>query len=546
MPERVSWEALDVPMFPIDHGYERLIQASSSSWVKVIPPDEFHSLLEHCEQADYLLLVDPARWPVGAPDLGAILHDCFDYRAATHVVVVEADSEQTRERVERDQAGQVRRVQRLYNGVNWPEVANNRTLLSIIPAQTLDGICFTSLAQLRRALSARGVLSRDVPLALDAVDLTDPGGILALNEAVVGRDVARNSQAGFHRARQGLLVGRGCVVDPSATIVGPVILHNQVTIESGVTIVGPAVVGAGSLIRQDAIIAQSTLARGTTVASGATIRHRVASGSCSGAPPDTEQASDASPFGITVPNGRSVTQSGDLAPTGASQPTRRVQLAVKRAMDVVCSLLALLVLSPLLIATAILIKLESPGPVFFVHRRERKGGKEFPCLKFRTMATGAHRQQQELYKRSEVDGPQFKMRDDPRVTGVGRWLRGRNIDELPQLINVLLGHMSLVGPRPSPFRENQICVPWRRARLSVRPGITGMWQICRSTKPEAGGFHEWIFYDIAYVRHFSIWLDLKILLATLITRGGRWSVPVSWLVRNGSDYGGYDQQAVPA
>ena len=135
-----------------------------------------------------------------------------------------------------------------------------------------------------------------------------------------------------------------------------------------------------------------------------------------------------------------------------------------------------------------------------------------------------------MYKNSEVDGPQFKMRDDPRVTRLGRILRNTNIDELPQLFNVVLGDMSLVGPRPSPFRENQICVPWRRARLSVRPGITGLWQVCRDEDRLKGDFHEWIFYDVTYVRHFSIALDVKILVATVLTMGGRRSVALSRLL----------------
>jgi lipopolysaccharide/colanic/teichoic acid biosynthesis glycosyltransferase len=178
---------------------------------------------------------------------------------------------------------------------------------------------------------------------------------------------------------------------------------------------------------------------------------------------------------------------------------------------------------------AILIKLDSRGPVLFSHRRERHGGSEFPCWKFRTMVADAHAQQRELYRQNEVDGPQFKLRHDPRVTRVGRYLRMTNMDELPQLVNVLVGHMSLVGPRPSPFRENQICVSWRRARLSVRPGITGLWQICRDERC-GGDFHQWIYYDLMYVRHFSLWLDAKLLAATLLTLGGRWTVPLSWIV----------------
>jgi lipopolysaccharide/colanic/teichoic acid biosynthesis glycosyltransferase len=145
------------------------------------------------------------------------------------------------------------------------------------------------------------------------------------------------------------------------------------------------------------------------------------------------------------------------------------------------------------------------------------------------MRVGAHAAQRDLAAANQVDGPQFKMRVDPRVTRVGKWLRKTNLDELPQLVNVALGHMSLVGPRPSPFRENQTCVPWRDARLSVRPGITGLWQVCRHDR-EAGDFHQWIYYDIQYIRHQSLLVDLKILLATLWTGGGRTHVPLSWIV----------------
>jgi lipopolysaccharide/colanic/teichoic acid biosynthesis glycosyltransferase len=145
------------------------------------------------------------------------------------------------------------------------------------------------------------------------------------------------------------------------------------------------------------------------------------------------------------------------------------------------------------------------------------------------MFQGADAQQRQLYPSNQVDGPQFKLDDDPRVTRVGRWLRSISFDELPQLINVLRGEMSIVGPRPSPFRENQTCVPWRVGRLSVRPGITGLWQVCRHDR-KAGDFHQWIYYDLLYVRHVSPALDFKILLATVLTRGGRRPVPLSWML----------------
>lgn len=212
---------------------------------------------------------------------------------------------------------------------------------------------------------------------------------------------------------------------------------------------------------------------------------------------------------------------------------RRIYPTVKLVVEVAAALVSLLVLAPLFMVIAILIKLDSPGPVFFLDRREGKGGKIFNCIKFRTMFRDAHLVQRSLYTVSDVDGPQFKLANDPRITRIGRWLRLTNLDELPQLINVVLGQMSLVGPRPSPFRENQICIPWRRARLSVRPGITGMWQVCRHDREEAD-FHQWIAYDIAYVRNQSLMVDLRILAATILTLGGRWSVSESWLLGRGS------------
>ena len=193
------------------------------------------------------------------------------------------------------------------------------------------------------------------------------------------------------------------------------------------------------------------------------------------------------------------------------------------------ALCGLLVLSPVLLAVALLIKMTSAGPVLFGHEREGRGGKAFRCWKFRTMSHRAHAQQRQLYAQNQVDGPQFKLSQDPRITRIGHVLRRTNIDELPQLLNVALGDMSLIGPRPSPFRENQICVPWRRARLSVRPGITGLWQVCRHERA-AGDFHQWIYFDVLYARHRSFSLDMRILLATFLTLGGRWSVPLSWMI----------------
>jgi lipopolysaccharide/colanic/teichoic acid biosynthesis glycosyltransferase len=184
----------------------------------------------------------------------------------------------------------------------------------------------------------------------------------------------------------------------------------------------------------------------------------------------------------------------------------------------------------LLIVIAVAIWLESKGPIFYGDKREGLRGRVFKCWKFRTMYTGAHLAQLDLKALDQTDGPHFKVDRDPRVHRVGRVLRALNLDEIPQLFNVLVGEMSLVGPRPSPFRENQVCVPWRAARLSVRPGITGFWQVCRHNR-SAGDFHQWIEYDLLYVQHLSLWLDLKIFAATMLTLGGKVApVAPAWLV----------------
>ncbi len=186
----------------------------------------------------------------------------------------------------------------------------------------------------------------------------------------------------------------------------------------------------------------------------------------------------------------------------------------KRLADILFASVFLLASLPVFIAVAIAIKISSPGPVFFKHKRQGLHGKEFGCTKFRTMIVGADDIQDQLRKINEVDGPQFKMDDDPRVNAIGKFLRDTGIDEFPQFINVLKGQMSVVGPRPSPEKENAFCAYWRDARLSVRPGITGLWQIKR-TREEGKDFQEWVIHDTAYVKRISPWLDIKICFMTV-------------------------------
>nr|MBA3273538.1 sugar transferase [Chthoniobacterales bacterium] len=163
--------------------------------------------------------------------------------------------------------------------------------------------------------------------------------------------------------------------------------------------------------------------------------------------------------------------------------------AFKRLFDIVASIIGIvgsLIVYPLIMAA---IWLEDGRPFFFGHTRETIGGREFKCWKFRSMRKDAEKIKEQLKKLNQADGPQFFMENDPRLTRVGRFLRKYNLDELPQFFNVLVGHMAIVGPRPSPYRENQFCPAWREARLSVRPGITGLWQV-RRTRRAGADFQE--------------------------------------------------------
>jgi lipopolysaccharide/colanic/teichoic acid biosynthesis glycosyltransferase len=186
----------------------------------------------------------------------------------------------------------------------------------------------------------------------------------------------------------------------------------------------------------------------------------------------------------------------------------------KRLFDIAFASAAVAATLPLYPVIAAAIWIEDPGPVFFVHTRETMGGRVFGCIKFRSMRRDAENIKRQIQAQNKADGPQFYIPNDPRLTRVGAFLRKYQLDEFPQFLNVLMGHMSIVGPRPSPFEENQYCPPWREARLSVRPGITGLWQIKR-TRRAGSDFQEWIKYDIEYVERGTFRTDLYIIWKTV-------------------------------
>lgn len=204
----------------------------------------------------------------------------------------------------------------------------------------------------------------------------------------------------------------------------------------------------------------------------------------------------------------------DIPQERAVKDATALSRAFKRAFDIGFSSAVLLLTFWLYPIIMLAIWLDDGRPLFFTHERETRGGREFPCIKFRSMRKDAEQLKAQLQSQNQADGPQFYIQKDPRLTSVGKLLRKYNLDELPQFINVLVGHMSVVGPRPSPRKENQFCPPWRDARLSVRPGITGLWQIHR-TRSRGADFQEWIKYDIEYVENRSWGLDLWIIYKTI-------------------------------
>ncbi len=186
--------------------------------------------------------------------------------------------------------------------------------------------------------------------------------------------------------------------------------------------------------------------------------------------------------------------------------------AWKRAIDVLLAVTALSLASPLLLVTAIAVKLTSRGPVFYAQQRDGLGGRRFWIYKFRTMVVNAEAMKAQLRAVSEQDGPAFKLKNDPRVTRIGRFLRRTCIDELPQLWNVVRGDMSIVGPRPMCSKEASQCAQWERRRLDVTPGLTCIWQVHGGTKVT---FTEWMRMDLRYAGSRSLWEDLRLIAQTV-------------------------------
>jgi exopolysaccharide biosynthesis polyprenyl glycosylphosphotransferase len=198
--------------------------------------------------------------------------------------------------------------------------------------------------------------------------------------------------------------------------------------------------------------------------------------------------------------------------TFSTTPKSELLLFFRRILDFTGGLVLVGLLSPLFLLIAVLIRWDSPGPALYRQVRCGVNGRRFTFYKFRSMEMGAEEKKKDLLHLNEMSGPVFKIKDDPRVTRVGRFLRKTSMDELPQLFNVLRGNMSFVGPRPLPAEEVEKIKGWQRRRLSMKPGITGLWQVSGRNHVD---FHDWVKLDLEYIDNWSLWLDLKILLKTI-------------------------------
>jgi lipopolysaccharide/colanic/teichoic acid biosynthesis glycosyltransferase len=480
--------------------------------VDVVPLSEFRT--DSYEASDWLLFIDPRFYCADALRLPAMLKDTVRPSArATHLVAMTRHTGGTNERVELAANGQVRRIQRYYDAATWPVLSGVAcSLVSVACLRTTtEPLRFASLTDLRAQLTSRGVPSRDVLIEGAAFELGREDELVRLNERAVIELLQTTTSASPH-------LGRAVTVHPTARLIGPVVIQEDATVEADAVIVGPSVIGAGARVRSHAVIAQSVVASGTVIPAFTVLNHRAVFS-------EQHRAAATAPFSLPSASDEAPASEIEVEPSDGHGVYPRVKGLIDRFIAGVI----LVGLAPVFALIAAIIKLDSRGNVFFGDLREGRGGQPFRCLKFRTMLEGSDLRQRELLASNEVDGPQFKLEKDPRLTRAGRWLRPMSLDELPQLINVLLGQMSLIGPRPSPFRENQTCVPWREARLSVKPGITGLWQVCRHDRGR-GDFHQWIYFDLLYVHHMSLWVDLKIVMATVATRGGQNNMSVHRII----------------
>jgi lipopolysaccharide/colanic/teichoic acid biosynthesis glycosyltransferase/NDP-sugar pyrophosphorylase family protein len=421
------------------------------------------------------------------------------------------------ERVEVDADQQVRSIHRIH-----PAQERRSTLrpagLYLFQAEVLDYIpesgYFDLKEQLFGPLYHQGARTAVWELPGYSRTITSVGDFFSANlEVLNGRVPLPDSDTAPDNPAQ-------AEVNASARVFAPVVMGSGSKVDAEVIILGPSAIGSHCQVERGAVINECVVLDNARIRQGAYLHRCVI---CAGAIIDNltsfhEMAVMQTQAELPEQTVVSLREHARRNPAHMEGPLEwqtdvgAIYQKVKRGMDVFLSLLGLIITAPIMLLVAMLIKLDSPGEVIFRQERCGQGGRNFTMYKFRSMLNNAEDLKRELQDLNEVDGPMFKIVQDPRITRVGRFIRDTNLDELPQLWNVLKGDMSMVGPRPLSLDEMRYNPKWRDARLSVRPGMTGLWQVEAHTNVY---FNDWIINDLEYVKHCSLWLDVKIMIKTM-------------------------------
>jgi lipopolysaccharide/colanic/teichoic acid biosynthesis glycosyltransferase/dTDP-glucose pyrophosphorylase len=341
---------------------------------------------------------------------------------------------------------------------------------------------------------------------------------MKINEGVLsGRFGSLNYQ---RQISPNVWTGQNVRIGSRVNFIPPVVIGDNTIIDDDVQIVGPVAIGADCFVGKGAVLRESTLWNRSRVAEGSWIERSVITRDSKVGPRQNLQGAvvvkdQLQPAAVNLLeknyNITTIASSAAAAPSLPGPHRRRLYDFSKRGIDLFFALVLLMFFLPVMGVIALVIKFDSPGPVFFRQRRCGLGGREFFMFKFRSMVQDAAQRQDQLKHLNQVDGPIFKIENDPRMTRIGKILRKLSLDEIPQLFNIVRGEMSFVGPRPLARKELKFEPAWSETRLQVKPGLTGLWQI--SGRSDAS-FRDWVALDKYYAMHQSLLLDLKILFKT--------------------------------
>ncbi|MHC4738177.1 MAG: sugar transferase [Planctomycetota bacterium] len=391
--------------------------------------------------------------------------------------------------------------------LNWPHHIFIKT--DILDRVLADHTLSQVFSDFLKICHSYDLTLRAVSIGGSVLDLDTEEGLLGFVSAEFKSSQPKKTCA-KNNFRNKILNSDTVNVSDSVRLFGKILFGKNVNVDQNAIIIGPTIIGNDVRIAKETVVRASILGTGVSVPRNYLLQNRVLIGSRN----PQKQTGRIKTSRITTKAIGAAFQKNSYKTNFRTWPKFSYAGCLKRIFDIVTAITVLVLFAPIFPIIAIVVKLTSPGPVFFKDFRQGLHGRVFNCLKFRTMLFGADKIQDKLRVLNQADGPQFKMADDPRLSVVGKFLRDTYIDEIPQFLNVLAGQMSVVGPRPSPESENTLCPFWRDARLSVRPGITGLWQVCRTRQPMKD-FQEWIHYDIKYVRNLSLRMDLWISWQTL-------------------------------